>query len=95
MGYFEKLRGYDDEVSQEFSLSLVPLTRVHASIVVRGLSIDLTRELINKVTTLPLGVQWRKDEKGDSQIAKRKFFLEGEKPIEEKNGVRRESLPYP
>ena len=28
-------------------------------------------------------------------MAKRKFFLEGEEPIEDKNGVRRDSLPYP
>ena len=28
-------------------------------------------------------------------MAKRKFFLEGEEPIEEKYGVRRGSLPYP
>ena len=28
-------------------------------------------------------------------MEKRKFFLEGEEPTEEKNGVRRDSLPYP
>ena len=28
-------------------------------------------------------------------MAKRKFFLEGEEPIEDKNGVRRVTLPYP
>ena len=28
-------------------------------------------------------------------MAKRKLFLEGEEPIKEKNGVRRDSLPYP
>ena len=42
MGYFEKLRGYDDEVARDFSLSLIPLTRAHATVVVRGLSIELT-----------------------------------------------------
>jgi len=95
MGYFEKLRGYDDEVARDFALSLIPLTRVHATIVVRGLSIELTPELISRITTLPLGVPWRKEDKGDSQIAKKKLFLEGEEPIEDKNGVRRTSLPYP
>jgi len=29
------------------------------------------------------------------RFPKRKFFLEGEEPIEYKNGVRRVSLPYP
>lgn len=95
MGYFEKLRGYDDEVTQDFSLSLIPLTRTHATIVVRGLSIEVTPELISRITTLPLAVPWRKEDKGDSHTAKKKFFLEGEEPIEDKNGVRRTSLPYP
>jgi len=32
---------------------------------------------------------------GDSQVSKRKFFLEGEEPTEDKNGVTRESFPCP
>ena len=62
---------------------------------VRGLSIELTPELISRITTLPLGVPWRKEDKGNSQTAKKKFFLEGEKSMEDKNGIRRASLPYP
>ena len=95
MGYFEKLRGYDDEVARDFVLSLIPLTRTHATIVVRGLSIELTLDLISRITTLLLGGPWKKEDKGDSQTTKKKFFLEGEEPIEDKNGVRRASLPYP
>ncbi len=95
MGRFEKLRGYDDEVAIYFSLSLIPLTRTHATIVLRGLSIELTLEIIGRITTLTLGLPWRKEDKGNSQIAKKKLFLEGEEAMEDKNGVRRESLPYP
>jgi len=95
MGFFKKFRGYDDEVAQEFALSLTPLTRIHATVVIRGLTIDPTPELINRVTTLPLGIPWRKEDKGDSQVSKRKLFLEGEEPTEDKNGVRKESMPYP
>jgi len=95
MGFFKKFRGYDDEVAQEFSLSLTPLTRIHATVVIRGLSIELTLELISRVTTLPLGIPWRKEDKGDSQVSKRKFLLEGEETTKDKNGVKRESLPYP
>lgn len=87
MGYFQKLRVYDDEVDRDFALYLIPLTRTHATIVVRGLSIELTPEHISRITTL-LRVPWRKEDKGDSQTAKKKFFLEGEEPIEV-------SLPYP
>ena len=66
MGFFVNFKGYDDEVAQEFALSLTPLTRIHATVVIRGLSIDLTPELISRVTTLPLGIPWRKEDKGDS-----------------------------
>jgi len=64
-------------VARDFSLSLLPLTRTHATIVVRGLSIELTPELIRRITTLPLGVHWRKEDKGDSQTIKKKLFLAG------------------
>lgn len=94
MGYIEKLRGYDDEVAKDFSLSLIPLTRTHAIVVVRGIDIELTLELISIITTLPLGVPWRKEDKGNSQTVKKKFFLEGEEAMEDKNGVRRERLQY-
>jgi len=53
MGYFEKIRGYDDEVAQDFSLSLIPLTRVHATVVVIGLSIELTSGFISRITNFP------------------------------------------
>ena len=66
MGFFEKLRGYDDEVARDFALFPIPLTRTHATTLVKGLSIELTPELINIVTTLPLGVPWSKEDKGDS-----------------------------
>ena len=66
MGFFKKFRGYDDEVAQYFSISLTPLTRIHAIVVIRGLTIYLTLELINKVTIVPLGIPWKKEDKGDS-----------------------------
>ena len=78
MGFFEKLRGYNDEVAIEFALSLIPLTRTHATIVVKGLSIEITPEIIGIITTLPLGLPWRKEDKGNNQLAKKKLFLEGE-----------------
>lgn len=56
MGFFEKLRGYDDVVARDFAFSLIPLIRTHATVVVRGLSIELTPELISRITTLPEGV---------------------------------------
>lgn len=32
---------------------------------------------------------------GNNTLAKNKLFLEGEEPMEEENGVRREIIPYP
>jgi len=58
--------------------------------VVRGLSIDITPKLISRVTTLPLGVPWRKEDKGDSEISKRKFFLEADETLIK---IQRHQLP--
>jgi len=66
MGFFEKFTGYDDEVAQEFAHSLTPHSRIHATVILRGLTIDLTPELINRVTTLPLGIPWRREDKANS-----------------------------
>lgn len=95
MGFFERMRGYDDDVAIEFSLSLIPLTRTNATTVVKCLSVLITSEFISRITTLPLGLPWRKEGNGNNTLAKKIFFLEGEKPMEEKNGVRREIIPYP
>ena len=40
MGFFERMRGYDDEVARDFALSLIPLTRTHGTAVVKGLSVE-------------------------------------------------------
>jgi len=56
MNFFEKFRGFDDEIANEFALSLVPHTRTYATITIRCLSIEITTEFIGKVTTLPLGL---------------------------------------
>jgi len=60
-----------------------------------GLSITITPESISRITTHPVGLQWRKEEKTNNTLAKHVFFLEGEEPIEDKNGVRKESILYP
>lgn len=66
MGFFQKFTGYDDEVAQGFSHSLTPNSRIHATVIVGGLTIDLTLDLFSRVTTLPLGTPWIKEDKEDS-----------------------------
>jgi len=95
MNFFEKFRGFDDEIDHEFSLSLVHHTRTHATVTIRGLSIEITPEFINRVTTLSLGLPWSKDEKIIGQAAKRNFFQDNKTLVEDKNGIRMASVPYP
>lgn len=95
MNFFDNFRGFDDEIANEFALSLVPHTRNHAILTIRGISIEITPEFISRVTTLPLGLPWSKDEKIIGQTAKRKFFQDNENPVEDKNGIRRDSVSYP
>lgn len=77
------------------SLSLIPHTRTHAIVTIRGLYIEITPEFINRDTTLPLGLPGNKDEKIIGQASKRKIFQDNETPVEDKNGIRRDSVPYP
>lgn len=54
-----------------------------------------TPEFISRVTTLPLGLPWRKDEKSIGQATKKNFFQSNETPVEDKNGIIRATIPYP
>lgn len=62
---------------------------------VRGLVISLNAELISRVTTLPLGIRWSKEDKVVSVASRNNFFILKEKSVEDNNGVRRDRLPYP
>lgn len=95
MPFFEKFRGFDEEVAQEFTLSLVPHSRTHATINFRGISMEMTPEFIIRVTTLPLGLPWSKDEKPIGKFANKTFFQNNEHLVEDKNGIIRTSIPYP
>lgn len=95
MPFFEKIHGYDEEVAEEFLMSLRPHSKTHATVSFRGLTIELTPEFISRVTDLPLGLPQSKEEKPLGQVAKKTFFQVDEHPAEDKNGVRRTSLPHP
>ena len=95
MNFFEKFQGFNEEIAQEFSLSMVPYTRTHANVTTRGFSMEITLEFISRFTTLPLGLSLSKDEKPIGQDAKKKFFQNNKTPVEDKNGIRRASIPYP
>ena len=88
------MKGYDDEIAKNFVVALQSYSEERATTMIKGLTITLYPELISRVTTIPLGVKWVK-EIMLSTATKQYFFLPGEDYIEDKNGVRREILPYP
>jgi len=95
LGFIELLKGYDDDITYDFSMALNPQQRTSGTTMVRGLYVTINPNMISNVTTLPLGIQWIKEDKVNNTFDKKEFFLNDENPIEEKNWVRRESLPYP
>ena len=62
---------------------------------VRGLAITHCLEIIRRVITLPVGIKWGIEHKTTSTTAKNNLLTTNEKPIKYRNGVKRESLPYP
>ena len=56
MGFFEQLKGYDDDITQEFPMALNPQGEDSATTIVRGISISQNDDLIRRVTTLLLGI---------------------------------------
>ena len=52
MSFFEKLRGYDEEVTQGFALSLVPHSKTHAIVTFRCLTMEITPEFISRASSL-------------------------------------------
>jgi len=95
LGFFELLKGYDDDLAFEFSMALNSQTKESPTTIVRVLAISLNPKIISGITTLPLGIKWSREYKATSFTAKRNFFTTNERPVEYKNGVRRKSLPYP
>lgn len=95
LGFFEVLRGYDDDLAQEFPMALNHQATIIATTMVRGFSITITPEVISRITTLPQGMPWIKEDKVESTFTKKNFFSRDEEPIKDKNWIRRESLPYP
>jgi len=74
MSFFERIHGYDEEMTEKFLLSSRPHSKTHATISFRGLTLELTPNFISRITGLPLWFPWSKEEKPLGQVAKRTFF---------------------
>lgn len=82
-------------MTEEFFMSLRTHSKTHAIVIFRGLALELTTYFIKRITGLPLGIPWSKEEKPLQQVAKKTFFQPDEHLVEDKNGVRGTSLPPP
>ena len=56
ISFFDKIQGYDEEITEDFLMSLRAHSKTHATVSFRGLTLELTPELISGVTSLPLGL---------------------------------------
>ena len=95
MSFFERIHGYDEEVTEEFLMSLRPHSKTNATVSFKGLTLELTPYFISRITCLPLGLPWSKEETPLGQVAKKTFFQPDEHSVEDKNGIKRTSLPPP
>ena len=75
MTFCDRIQGPDDEVTEEFLMSLQPKSKTLATVNFRELTLKLTPQLISQVIDLPLGIPWSKEERALGQKAKKEFFL--------------------
>jgi hypothetical protein len=61
----------------------------------RGMEIQINEVVISKVSCLLVGPPWDKEDRQPATDAKKLFLLSYEELEENKNGVKRESLPGP
>lgn len=85
INFFEKFGGFDEEIT--------PHSKTHATVTFRGLSVEITAIFITRVTTLPLGLPSSKNEKPIGQTTKKNLFQNNETLVEDKNDIRRASIP--
>lgn len=63
ISFFDKIQGHDEEITEELLISLRPHSRTHSTVSFMGFTLELTLELISRVTGLPLGIPWSKEER--------------------------------
>jgi len=79
LGYFERLRGFDDEVSIEFAQNFQNTKEQEYMTTIRGLTITIHEASISRVSSLTLGIPWDKEERQEAINVKRAFSLQNEK----------------
>ena len=58
-----KFDGYDDEEKGEFSVNVRKVGDFKCKTIVRGLIIDISEEILSRVTVFPMGMIWDKEDR--------------------------------
>jgi hypothetical protein len=95
LGYLNRLKGFDDNISLEFAQNFHNLEEQEYSTTVKGLWIKFNEPILVSIKILLFGFPWDKDERKLALYAKKYFFETYENMEETKNGVKRETLPSP
>jgi hypothetical protein len=95
LGYLNRLKGFDDNISLEFAQNFHNLEEQKYSTTIKVLWIKFNEPILVSVARLLFGFPWDKEERKLALYAK-KYFLETYENMEEtNNGVKRETLPSP
>jgi len=62
LGYFDKLRGYDDEITLEFALNFHNIKVQEYVTAIKGLEIFVDEDSISRVSIFTMGLPWDKEE---------------------------------
>jgi hypothetical protein len=71
---FDRLQGYDDRVALKFAHSFQNVIKLDYIIFVRGMEIQVNEVVTNRVSFLPMGLLWYKEDTKISIDAKMLFF---------------------
>lgn len=63
MSFCDKIQGHNDEITEEFLRALKAKSKTLVVVNIRGLTFRLPPQLISRVTNLPMGVPWDKEER--------------------------------
>jgi hypothetical protein len=94
LGYFERLRGFDDEVAMEFSQNFQSIRDQEFVTTIRGITIRVNEASISKVSSLPSAFLGTK-KKGKKPLMPRRHSSFLMRSLMKKKWHKKETLPHP
>jgi len=74
ISFFDRIQGYDEEVNEEFLMSLIPHSKRHATVNFMGLTLELTPNFISRITVSHWGSLGAKRRNHWDKLLRRHFF---------------------